>query len=203
MLSTHMAWGFVWAYALALILSIAVPSSCQLVMSATAWFVIAGLFGGGFPDFDGWESIGLMHRKSCHYIFGYFFATLMLVGIAILSPRSRFWAILFACITLGACFHSAIDLADGGRNNDLSQGVYEHVFLRRWLRARNWIPFAGMYEWVLQAFAALWFIPISASLSQLTASVPNWLLGMLAYAAIWVVSLWYDVHHQVRTMRRI
>ena len=170
-------------------------------MSATAWFVIAGLLGGGFPDFDGWESIGLTHRKSCHYIFGYFFATLMLVGIAILFPQSRFWAILFACITLGACFHSAIDLADGGRNNDLSQGVYEHVFLRRWLPAHNWIRFAGMYEWVLQALAALWFIPISANLSQLV--VPNWLLGMLAYAAIWAVSLGYDLHHQVLTMRRI
>lgn len=198
-----MAWGFVWAYFLALILSIAVPSSYPLVMSATAWFVIAGLLGGGFPDFDGWESIGLTHRKSCHYIFGYFFATLILVASAILFPQSRFWAILFACITLGACFHSAIDLADGGRNNDLSQGIYEHVFLRRWLRAHDKIPFAGMYEWVLQALAALFFIPISANLSQLTASLPNWLLGLLAYAAIWAVSLEYDIQHQVRTMGRI
>ena len=203
MLSTHMAWGFVLAYLLALILSIAVPSSYPLVMSATAWFVIAGLFGGALPDFDGWESIGLVHRKSCHYIFGYFFATLMLVGIAILSPQSRFWAVLFACITLGAWFHSAIDLADGGRNNDLSQGVYEHVFLRRWLRAHDKIQFARMYEWVLQALAALWFIPISANLSQLTGSLPNWSLGTLAYAAIWAVSLGYDIHHQVRTMGRI
>jgi hypothetical protein len=198
-----MAWGFVFAYLLALVFAIFVPSSYPAIMSTTAYLVIAGLLGGGFPDVDGWESRGLIHRSSCHYVLGYLFATLILVGVAIFLPQDRFWMILLACFTLGAWVHSVMDLADGGRNNDLSQGVYEHVFLRRWLLAHNWIPFARMYEWVLQAFAALWFIPISANLSQLVVSVPNWLLGMFAYAAIWAVSLWYDVDHQVRAMRRI
>lgn len=197
MLSTHMAWGFVWAYVLALIFSLSVPSSYPLIMPATAWFVIVGLVGGGFPDVDGWESRGFVHRNSCHYIVGFLFATLILVGVAVLFPQYRFWMVLFACFTLSAWIHSIMDLADGGRNNDLSQGVYEHVFLRRWLPARNWIPFAKMYEWVLQAFAALWFIPISASLSR-----PGWILGTTAYGFIWVVSVLYDVKHQVRAMGR-
>jgi hypothetical protein len=198
-----MACGFVSAYFLAFIFSMVVPSSYPLFVSASAFLVVAGLVGGGFPDFDGWESIGLVHRDSCHYIVGYLFATLMFVVLATLCPQYQFWAILFACFTLGAWVHSIMDLADGGRNNDLSQGVHEHVFWRKWLPAHNWIPFARMYEWVLQAFAALWFIPISANLSQPVAGVPSWLLGTLAYAAIWVISIWYDVHHQVRVMGRV
>jgi hypothetical protein len=203
MLSTHMAWGFVFAYLLAFLFVIFVPSSYPAIVSATAYLAIAGILGGGFPDVDGWESRGFVHRNSCHYIIGYLFATLILVAVAVVFPQYRFWMALFACFTLGAWGHSVMDLADGGRNNGLSQGVYEHVFLKRWLPAHNWIPFARMYEWVLQAFAALWFIPISANLSQLVVSVPNWLLGMFAYAVIWAVSLWYDINHQVREMRRV
>ena len=199
-MSTHMAYGFVSAYGLALLFAVVVaPSSYPLVMSTTAWLVLAGLVGGIVPDVDSLESMGFVHKKTCHYIFGYLLATVLLVAIAALAPQYQVPIIALACITLAAWLHSIMDLADGFRDNDPSQGIYEHIVWRRWLPSRVWIPFAGTWEWVLQAFAALLFIPISANLSQLVMviAVPNWKVGTIAYGVIWVMSVLYDVLRQI------
>jgi hypothetical protein len=179
MISTHMAFGFVSAYALALFFAIMAPLSHPLIMSTTALLALAGLLGGFVPDIDRLEygSI-IVHRKTLHYMLGYLVATVILLVIAAFAPQSQALTILMlACLTLGAWVHSIMDLGDGGRNNDLSQGVYEHVIWRKWLPANDWVPFASPKELLLQAFSALLFIPVSANLSQIvireTATLPS------------------------------
>ena len=209
MLSTHMACGFVSAYVLAQLFAWSFTPSYPAVVSVSVWFVLAGLVGGFIPDIDAFESKGFVHRKTLHYIFGYLIAAILLAILVLvplyLGSSHQIWVAAFVCVPVGAWIHSVMDLADGGRNNDLSQGVYEHVIWKRWLPANNRIPFADWQEWSLQAFAALCFIPISATLPQLDlviVAVPGWVLGTGAYALIWIVSTWYDLHHQVQVMKR-
>jgi hypothetical protein len=102
------------------------------------------------------------------------------------------WLLGLACASLGAGVHSAMDPFDGFRDSDQNQGIYEHVFLRRWIRSLNVVRFAHMWEWVIQAFATIWFIAISANLSQLIA--PGWQIATGTYFAIWFVSAIFDVH---------
>lgn len=212
MLSTHMAYGFVSAYFLAWFYArILAPSSYLVIMSVSAWFVLAGLVGGFIPDIDQLESLGFMHKKTCHFILGYLVAAVILVVVAVLAPQFQLPTLLLACVTLAAWLHSFMDLFDGFRDDDPTQGIYEHI-RGRWLPSRQWIRFAGTWEWVLQAFAALCFIPISANLSQLIvlAILQNWKLGTLVYAGIWGVSLVYDIwlqeikrHRQEREFARM
>ena len=174
MMSTHMAYGFVSAYLLAwLYASIVAPSSYPVIMAVSAWFVLAGLLGGFIPDIDQLESLGLTHKKSCHYIIGYLIAAVVLVVIAAFVPQFEVLMLGVACVTLAAWLHSFMDIFDGYRDDDPKEGIYEHLIWKRWLASRQWIPFAGTWEWVLQAFAALLFIPISANLSQLVGILQN------------------------------
>lgn len=200
-----MAYGFVSAYFLAWFYAgVVVPSSYLLIMSVSAWFVLAGLVGGFIPDIDQLESLGFVHKKTCHYILGYLIAAVVLVMAAALVPQYQVSMLWFACVALAAWLHSFMDIFDGFRDDDPTQGIYEHLIWRRWLPSFQWIPFAGTWEWVLQAFAALWFIPISANLSQVIviAVVQNWKLGTFIYAGIWGVSLLYDIMIQALKRRR-
>lgn len=197
-----MAFGFVSAYGLALLFAMMVPSSHPLIMSATALLALAGLFGGFVPDIDRLEYRGIIvHRNTFHYILGYLVATVILAVIAAIAPQYQVPILALACLTLGAWIHSIMDLGDGGRNNDLSQVVYEHLIWRKWLSAHDWVPFASPQELILQAFAALLFIPISANLSQIvvltTVTLPNWSVGTIAYGVIWTMSAVWDLRHQV------
>jgi hypothetical protein len=47
---------------------------------------------------------------------------------------------------------------------------------------------------VLQAFAAIWFIAISANLTQ--QFLPGWQLGTLVYLGIWSVSVVFDAFYR-------
>jgi hypothetical protein len=164
-------------------------------MPATASLVLAGLFGGFVPDIDREEYRSIIvHRKTLHYILGYLLATVILTVYAAIAPRYQLPILTLACLTFGAWVHSIMDLGDGGRNNDLSQGVYEHIW-NKWLPANDWVPFASPKELILQAFAALLFIPISANLSTLI--LPNWAVGTIAYCITWALSAVWDLRHQV------
>jgi hypothetical protein len=49
-----------------------------------------------------------------------------------------------------------------------------------------------MWEWVIQAFATILFIAISANLSQ--SIVLGWQIATFTYFMIWAVSAIFDVH---------
>ncbi len=198
-MSTHMAYGFVAAYSLALLFAHIVPSAYNLVMPMTAWFVLAGLFGGFFPDIDQLEFWGpeqvrkyFIHKKTLHYISAYFIATIILASLAAFYTQYLLWLLVLACASFGAGIHSLMDPLDGWRNDHPEQGIYEHLS-RKWIPSLRLVMFAGMWEWVIQAFAAIWFIAISANLSQLF--LPGWKLGTVIYFAIWGISAGFDAKH--------
>jgi hypothetical protein len=86
-----------------------------------------------------------------------------------------------------------MDPLDGWRNDHPEEGIYEHI-TRKWLPSRRIIHFAGMWEWVIQAFAAVWFIAISANLSQLF--ITGGQFGTLAYLGIFSISAVFDAKHR-------
>jgi hypothetical protein len=199
MMSTHTAYGFVAAYSLALIFSIVVPSAYTAVMPVTAWLVLSGVFGGFFPDIDQLEFWGpqqirkyFVHKKTLHYITGYFVAMAILTSLAVFYPQYLLWLLGLACASLGAGVHSLMDPLDGWRDDHPEQGIYEHL-RRKWIPSLRLVMFAGMWEWVIQAFAAIWFIAISANLSQLF--LPGWKLGTVIYFFIWGISAVFDAHY--------
>ena len=175
MASTHMAFGFVSSYFLTAVFATHIAGwAYPVIMPITAVLALVGLFGGLFPDVDQLEFWGptwirkyFVHKKTLHFLFGYFIATVLLVGLAVCEPQHVLLLLGLACASLGAGVHSAMDPFDGFRDADQNQGIYEHVFLRRWIRSLNVVRFAHMWEWVVQAFATIWFIAISANLSQL------------------------------------
>jgi len=190
-MSTHMAYGFVSAYSLALLFATVIaPSSYPVIMSITAWLVLAGFLGGIVPDVDSLESIGFVHKKTCHFIIGYLIAAGGLVILAWLVPQYQVSILPVACVALGAWLHSFMDIFDGFNDDDPSKGIYEHLYFG-WLRSRQKIAFGGTWEWILQAFAALCFIAISANLSQLF--MLGWQVSTIAYGVIWGTSVLYDV----------
>ncbi len=201
MMSTHMAYGFVTAYVLSVTFAIWVaPSTYQVLMPATAILALAGAIGAIFPDIDQAEfwapkSIGkyFTHKKTLHYITGYLILSSILVILAIFFQKYVFWLIVAACWSFGAWTHSLMDPLDGWRDDNPEEGIYEHI-TRKWLPSKRLIHFAGMWEWVVQAFAAVWFIAISANLSQLL--IPGWQLGTMAYLGIFSISAVFDARHR-------
>ena len=205
MASTHMAFGFVSSYFLAVLFATHVAGySYPVVMPITAAFALVGVLGGMFPDIDQLEFWGpvwvrkyFVHKKTFHFLFGYFILTVLLVVLALFESQYVVWILGLACASVGAGVHSAMDPFDGFRDSDQSQGIYEHVS-RRWIRSLNVVRFAHMWEWVIQAFATIWFIAISANLSQLI--VPGWQIATSTYLVIWLVSAIFDVY--VRAEKR-
>ena len=200
MASTHMAFGFVSSYFLAVLFATCIAGyALPVVMPITAILALVGLLGGLFPDIDQLEFWGptwvrkyFVHKKTLHFLFGYFIATVLLVVLAAFESQYVVWLLGLACASLVAGIHSAMDPFDGFRDSNQNQGIYEHVFLRRWIRSLNAVRFAHMWEWVVQAFATIWFIAISANLSQFI--VPGWQVATSTYFVIWFISAVFDVH---------
>lgn len=197
-----MAYGFVTAYGISLAFATALgPSTYPLVASSTGLVVLAGLIGGFFPDIDqlefwGWpKSIRkyFTHKKTFHFIAGYLALSIACLVLAATYPQSVLLFLLLACWSFGAWVHSLMDPLDGWRDDNPKEGIYEHV-TRRWLPSLRLVMFAGMWEWVIQAFAAIWFIPISANLSPLI--FPGWKFGTVAYFLIWLISAVFDAFHR-------
>lgn len=197
MISTHMAYGFVVAYALGVTFAMWIaPSAYPILMPVTAVLALAGAIGAIFPDLDQLEfwapaSIGkhFIHKKTFHYITGYLILSVILVILATFFQKYVLWLIATACWSLAAWIHSVMDPLDGWRDDHPEQGIYEHV-TRKWLPSLRLIHFAGMWEWVVQAFAGLCFIAISANLSQLI--IPGWQIGASVYLGILLVSALFD-----------
>jgi len=200
-MSTHMAYGFVFAYLLALAFVFGVaPWTYPVVMPVTAWFALAGLVGGFFPDIDELESRGpvrirkyFVHKKTLHYLSGYLIASLLFMVLTIFVTQYLILFLGLSCGCFAAWVHSIMDPLDGWRDDHPEQGIYEHV-TRRWLPSLRLIMFAGMWEWVIQAAATIGFIAISANLSQLV--LPGWVLATITYAIIWAISAGFDAFYR-------
>jgi hypothetical protein len=212
MASTHAAYGFVSSYVLALLfVRFISPTAYPLIMSVTAWLVIVGMIGGVFPDLDQlqfwgppWISKHFRHKDTCHYIAGYVLAAMILLATAVLVPSYALWLLGLACAAFGAGIHSLMDPLDGWNDNNPAWGIYEHV-TKRWLPSLRWVMFAGLWEWIIQAFATIWFIWISANLSPLTISAwqfPGWLVATGSYGSIWVISTLWDARHAPERQER-
>lgn len=192
-----MAYGFVAGFTIAAVFTIAAPWA-TFVLPNTAAFAIIGLVGGLFPDIDQFQFWGppsvrkyFIHKRTLHYLFGYLILGALLFIVALEIPEYSFWFLLLTCGSIGAGIHSVMDPFDGWNDDHPEWGIYEHV-TRRWLPSLQLVTFAHMWEWVIQAFAAILFIAISAHLSQLLQ--PGWEVATEAYFGIWIVSAVFDVH---------
>jgi hypothetical protein len=198
MVSTHMGYGFISAYFLAILLEkFLFPQSSSEIASLNVLLVLLGLIGGAFPDVDRLEQFGfLSHRKTLHYMAGYGLLAIILIALGYFAPLNlRLWIIGLSCFLVGAWLHSFMDIFDGPWAEDINKGVYEHL-TRRWLRALNWIPFASLQEWSLQSFSIVLAIGISPQLESLFA-IPGWLMATISYFAIWLFSTVYEFHISV------
>jgi len=70
-----------------------------------------------------------------------------------------------ACFSMGAWLHSVMDVFDGYWR-DPEKGVYEHI-TGRWIKPRGWVPYASLWEWVLQSLSNVLAIGISPHLHTL------------------------------------
>lgn len=201
MMSTHMAWGFVSAYTLSVVFaSWIAPWSSVIILPITAWYALCGVVGGAIPDIDQLEFCGPLplrkyftHKKTLHYISGYLILAIILLSLAIAVRQYVVILVLLGCVAFGASVHSMMDPFDGWRDDRIDEGIFEHI-TQKWIASLHLVLFAGMWEWVIQAFAALCFIAISANLSQLI--VPGWQLGTGVYLMIWLVSVLYDARYR-------
>ncbi len=105
------------------------------------------------------------------------------------------WIIGSSCFFAGAWLHSFMDIFDGFWADDVNKGVYEHL-TKRWIRALNWIPFASLQEWSMQAFSTVLVIGISPQLTALTV-IPGWGVAMLSFFAAWLFSTVYEFRKSV------
>ena len=199
-MSTHMAYGFVAGYLLTSLFAEIVPWSSSLVLPLAAPLVLVSLVGGALPDLDQLEFWGpiqirkyFVHKKTCHYITGYAIASAILFALATWFSPYTILLLALACVSLAAWVHCIMDPLDGWRDDRPEQGIYEH-FTNKWLPSLRLVMFAGLWEWVIQALAAVGFIAISANLPQLI--VPGWKIATLTYFGIWGISAGFDALHR-------
>jgi hypothetical protein len=197
MVSTHMGYGFAFAYFLSLPLGIAFfPWNSSEISSFSVYFVLAGLAGGVLPDIDRWEQIGFSHRKTLHYVTGYGLLVIILIGLVYVLPRSlTVWIVGSSCFFAGAWLHSIMDILDGFWADDVNKGVYEHL-TKRWIRALNRIPFASLQEWSVQSFSTVLVIAIAPQLTAF-AVIPGWLVAMSSFFVTWLFSTAYEFRETV------
>ena len=192
MVSTHMGYGFVFAYVLSLLFgSVLFGGSSFDIVSLNVYFVLLGLLGGILPDVDRWEQVGFSHRKTLHYATGYG----MLAIVLIASGYFLVWIMGASCFFAGAWLHSFMDIFDGFWN-DPSKGVYEHFFIRRWIRALDWIPFASLREWSLQSFPAVLVIAVSPQLSAVV-TISGWIIALASFLVVWLCSTLFEFRRTV------
>lgn len=133
MLPTHALVGLV----LALPVSLVFPESSGL-------FLLSGLFGGIFPDFD----VYVGHRKTLHYPVYFPILSLAVIPVAVLVPTPLTIGIAIALV--GATVHSVMDIFGGGLElrpweATSERAVYDH-FHGRWITPRRWIRYDGAPE---------------------------------------------------------
>jgi hypothetical protein len=191
MISTHMAYGFVFAFALASIFAHAFPTNSFAVSSG--YFAIFGALGGVVPDLDRMEQIGMTHRKTLHYAVGWGIVTLFLI-IVWYSFDLSIWFIGVACLFSGAWLHSFMDIFDDFYK-DPTHGIYEHIS-RKWIKPFRWIPFASLQEWSLQSFCVIGAIAVSHFLGEVSV-LQGWLVAVLVFLAIWLLSTVYEFRYHV------
>jgi len=207
MLSTHMAYGFVTGYLMTSLFVEFVPWNAPLVVPLTASLALVSLFGGALPDLDQLEFWGPMqirkyfvHKKTCHYITGYAIASVMLFALASWFSQYTISLLALACVSLGAGVHCVMDPLDGWRDERPEQGIYEHA-TKQWLPSLRLVMFAGLWEWVIQALAAVGFVAISGNMPQLI--VAGWKIATLVYFAIWIISFLFDAFYRAPKRRAI
>jgi len=195
MASTHMGYGFVFAYFLTLLFErVIFPNSSSEIASFSVCLALLGLAGGFFPDIDRWERFGFSHRKTLHYLAGYGLLAIILIVFNCFYNLSV-WIIGLSCFFAGAWLHSFMDIFDGFWGEDINKGVYEHL-TGKWLKALNLIPFATLWEWSLQSFATVLVIAISPQLAM-TGPFPGWLIATVSYLAVWLFSTAYEFYRSV------
>lgn len=133
MLPTHALVGL----AIALPVSFAVPESAGL-------FLLSGLFGGVFPDFD----LYVGHRKTLHFPVYYSVLGLLLLPVAVFVQTG--WLIAVTIALVAAAVHSIMDIFGGGLElrpweAKSERAVYNH-FQDRWIAPRRWVRYDGAPE---------------------------------------------------------
>jgi hypothetical protein len=189
MVSTHMAYGFVFASLLTFILVQATNS--VIFLGSSGYFAILGALGGAFPDLDRIEWLGMAHRKTLHYVVGWGVLTLILIGVRLVGC---------ACFFSGAWLHSLMDVFDDFYK-DPEHGVYEH-FSRKWIRPLRYVPFASLWEWSLQSFCMVCAMAISPFLSG-AFILRGWGLTALNFFVIWLLSTVYEFKYSVPKRRAL
>jgi hypothetical protein len=189
MMSTHMAWGLVFGCLIGLWFTSNLNITYPIAVPAPLMLGILGMCGGALPDLDQLESLGFVHKKTCHFIMGYLAAAVILLVVTPLVPDSRLWVLTFACISLGAGLHSIMDIFDGFRDDNPTQGIYEHL-TRRWLPSFHMVVFGEKWDWAILALAFALLIPISVKISQLLP--PGLEITFVVVFMIWIVSAVFD-----------
>jgi len=190
-----MAWGFILAFAMWLLkCALGITSYVHLNVTLA---VIAGTFGGIFPDIDRYERIGLEHRKTLHYPIGYLLLAFIAASAGGLS-RSM-WLSYASYFFMGAWIHSLMDIFDGYWR-DPEKGVYEHI-TGRWIKPRGWIPYASLWEWVLQSLSNILAVGVSPHLYALF--LPGWEIATLCFVIIWAISAIYEARMEAPRRMKI
>jgi hypothetical protein len=193
MLSTHIAYGFVFAFALTSVLAHFFPANSDILLSLSGYFAVLGALGGIIPDLDRIEQAGITHRKTLHYAVGWGIITSLLI-VVWNSFDLSIWLIGFACLFSGAWLHSFMDIFDDFYN-DPTHGVYEHI-TKKWITPFRWIPFASLWEWSLQSFCMVGAIAISPFIAGIYL-VQGWLVAASLFSVIWLLSTIYEFRKSV------
>lgn len=121
MISTHIAYGFVFAFTFTSILARAFPANSVTLSGSSGYFVILSALGGIIPDLDRMEQFGMTHRKTLHYAVGWGIIVLLLIGVWG-SMGLSIWLVGLACLFSGAWLHSFMDIFDDFYK-DITHGV--------------------------------------------------------------------------------
>lgn len=199
MLSTHIAYGFVFAYALTFVLSRTFPAVSAALLGMSGYFVIMGALGGIMPDLDRIQQVGMIHRKTLHYPVGWGVMTLLAIGGWYVFDFP-IWSLGLACLFSGAWLHSFMDIFNDFYH-DPTHGVYEHIS-RKWIAPLRWIPFAGLREWSLQSFCMIGAVAISPFLAGVYV-FQGWLIAVLVFLVIWLLSTLYEFKYSVPKRRAL
>ena len=106
--------------------------------------LVAGLFGGVFPDLDMYTG----HRKTLHYPVYYSVLAAIAITVALFVPTTG--SVAAAFFLLGAAVHSVSDVFGGGLElrpweGTSDRAVYDH-YHGRWIAPRRWVRYDGSPE---------------------------------------------------------
>jgi hypothetical protein len=189
MMSNHMAWGLFSGCFIGLFFAPNLNLTYPIVVPAPLALGILGMFGGALPDLDQLESLGFVHKKTCHFIMGYLAAAAVLLVGALLFPSFQLFLLPFACISLGAGLHSIMDIFDGFRDDNPAEGIYEHL-TGRWLPSFHIVGFGEKWDWAILALAFALLLPTSVKITHIFPQGLEITFG--AVFMIWIVSAVFD-----------